>query len=197
MTSHSPTRRRGGPQPGAASEDADRVWLTGWRALGTPADYAARLRSSSRSSSCPAQRTNGCSHLAGRPSEFRSPSPGHLFGRICRWVAPPPGRSHGDPGGLEVGPGRLAPHARRRFNAAQRPTQLPESNDLLLLRVAQNVGHAGGGGTSPHRRVNVLSAYSLWPVFRCPCMAAMLSAGLCRVGGSEAISPQSSGAAAG
>jgi hypothetical protein len=74
---------------------------------------------------------------------------GHLFGRICRRVAPPPGGPHGEPGGLEVGPGGLAPHARRRFNAAQRPAQLPEGNDLPLLRVAQDVRHAGGGAHSP------------------------------------------------
>jgi hypothetical protein len=42
-----------------------------------------------------------------------------------------------------------APHARRRLNAAQRPAQLPEGNNLLLLRVAQDVGHAGAGTTVP------------------------------------------------
>jgi len=50
---------------------------------------------------------------------------------------------------VEVGPGGLAPDARRRFNAAQRPAQLPQGNDLLLLRVAQDVGHGGGGTTIP------------------------------------------------
>ena len=42
-----------------------------------------------------------------------------------------------------------APRSRRRLNAAQRPAQLPEGNYLLLLRVAQDVGHAGLGTTVP------------------------------------------------
>src|SRR5438876_274722 len=32
----------------------------------------------------------------------------------------------------------------------------PERNDLMLLRVAQDVGHAGERGHSPARHVNVL-----------------------------------------
>jgi hypothetical protein len=67
---------------------------------------------------------------------------GHLFGRFWR-VAPPPGGPHGEPGGLEVAPGRLPPDSRRR--------------------------------------VNVLSAYLLWPGFRCPSMAGFGSTeGQCR-----------------
>jgi hypothetical protein len=73
----------------------------------------------------------------------------NLFGRICRRVAPAPGRPHGKPRGFEVGPGGLAPHARRCFYAPRRPAQLPEGNNLLLLRVAQDVGHAGAGTTVP------------------------------------------------
>ena len=46
---------------------------------------------------------------------------GHPFGRICRRVAPPPRRPHGEPGGLEVGAGGLAPHARRLLDAPERP----------------------------------------------------------------------------
>ncbi len=113
----------------------------------------------------------GCALRPGRPRRRRGVG-GHLFGRICRRVAPPPGRPHGDPGGLEIGPGRLAPHARRRFNAAQRPAQLAEGNDLLLFRVAQDVGHGGGGTTIPlaastSRAPNSYGRFSgvhLWPV---------------------------------
>jgi hypothetical protein len=35
------------------------------------------------------------------------------------------------------------------LDAAQRPAQLPESNNLLLLRVAQEIGHGGAGTTVP------------------------------------------------
>ena len=35
---------------------------------------------------------------------------------------------------------------------------------VLSFVVAQDVGHAGERDHSPSRRVNVLSAYSLWPV---------------------------------
>jgi hypothetical protein len=73
---------------------------------------------------------------------------GHPFGRFW-WVAPPSGRPHGEPGGFEVGPSGLAPHAGRRLDAAQRPAQLAEGNDLLLLRVAQEIGHDGAGTTVP------------------------------------------------
>src|SRR2546426_7903338 len=73
---------------------------------------------------------------------------GHLYGRFW-WVAPPSGWPHGDPGGLEVGPGGLPPHARRRLDAAQCPAQLSEGYDLLFLLIAQEIGHGGAGTTVP------------------------------------------------
>ena len=63
--------------------------------------------------------------------------------------------SDGDPGGLEVGAGGLTPHARRLFDASERPAQLPKCQDLPLFVVTQDVGHPGRGH-SPPRRVNVL-----------------------------------------
>jgi hypothetical protein len=53
---------------------------------------------------------------------------------------------------LQVGPGGFPPHARRRLDAAERPAQLAEGNDLLLLCVAQEIGHGGVGSTAPAPR---------------------------------------------
>src|SRR6266436_5731444 len=86
-------------------------------------------------------------------------------------LAPPPRGPHGEPGGPEVDAGRLPPHARRLLDAPERPAQLPKCENLLPFVVAQDVGHAGERDHSPSRRVNVLSAYSLWPVLRCRPMA--------------------------
>jgi len=77
---------------------------------------------------------------------------GHPYGRFCRRVAPAPRGPHGEPGGLEVGAGRLAPHAGRRFDVAQRPAQAAQGNDLLFRRVAQDVGHAAQGALLPPPR---------------------------------------------
>ena len=96
---------------------------------------------------------------------------GHFFGRICGRVAPPPGRPHGEPDGLEVGAGGLAPHARRLLDAPERPAQPPKCQNFPSFVVAQDVGYAGERNPSPSRRVNVLSAYPLWPVLRCRSMA--------------------------
>ncbi len=46
---------------------------------------------------------------------------GHRPGRFCQRVAPASGRAHHQPRGFQVRSGRLTPHARRCFNAAQRP----------------------------------------------------------------------------
>jgi hypothetical protein len=89
------------------------------------------------------------------------------YGRICRRVTPSPRRPHGEPRGLEVGAGGLAPHARRLFHAPERPAQRPKGQHFSFLVVAQDVGHAGERDHGPSRRVNVLSAYPLWPVLRC------------------------------
>lgn len=51
---------------------------------------------------------------------------GHLFGRICRCVTPPSRWPDGEPGGLEIGAGGLAPHARSLFDAPERPAQPPK-----------------------------------------------------------------------
>ena len=87
---------------------------------------------------------------------------GHLTGRVCRvgghptgrfWRWPPAARrADRDPGGLEIGARRLAPDARRLFDAAQRPAQPPQSENLLLLVVPQDVGHPGGGPQVPPPR---------------------------------------------
>src|SRR5262249_51981603 len=63
---------------------------------------------------------------------------------------PAPAReTAGDPGRLQVHTGRLAPPARRRLDAAERPAELAQRQDLLLLVVAQDVGHVGGETTVP------------------------------------------------
>src|SRR3989338_1963690 len=105
------------------------------------------------------------------PGRGRSGVGGPPVGGICRRAAPPPGRPHGEPGRLEVGAGGLAPHTRRLLDPPKRPAQPPKCQNFLSFVVAQDVGHAGERDHTPSRRVNVLSAYPLWPVLRCPSMA--------------------------
>ena len=62
---------------------------------------------------------------------------------------------------FERGFGRLAPHARRRFNAAQCPAQLSESNDLLFLRIAQDIRHVGGRAHSPFAERELSRAFQI------------------------------------
>jgi hypothetical protein len=82
--------------------------------------------------------------------------------RVGRWTprwpdlpaAPAPARrrAHRHPGGLEVGTRRLPAHARRLLDAPQGPAQLAQRHHLLLLLVAQDVGHPGGGPWPARRR---------------------------------------------
>ena len=92
---------------------------------------------------------------------------GHLTGRIWGRQPSVPRIAHDDPGGLEVGAGGLAPHARRLLDAPQRPAQPPKCQNFPSFLVAQDVGHAGGGTTvlPPRQRLGVLLPH--WPVFRC------------------------------
>lgn len=64
----------------------------------------------------------------------------------------PAGEADGDPGRLEIQTGRLAPDTRRRLNAAERPAEPAQSQDLLLFVGPQDVGHVSGEITSPRRR---------------------------------------------
>ena len=64
----------------------------------------------------------------------------------------PPRAADRDPGRLQVAAGRLATDARRLLDAPQRPAQSAQRQDLLLLVVAQDVGHAGEGPRAPRRR---------------------------------------------
>ena len=114
-----------------------------------------------------------CSEVVESPGGRAPGVGGHLYGRICRGVAPPAGGPHGEPGSLQVGAGGLAPHARGLLDAPERPAQPPKCQNLLSLVVAQDIAHAGERDHSPSRRVNVLSAYSLWPVLRCRPMAGL------------------------
>ena len=71
-----------------------------------------------------------------------------------RWesCAPAPRRAHRDPGRLEVRARRFAAHARRILDAPQRPSETAQRHHLLLLLVAQDVGHPARGHASRHRQ---------------------------------------------
>jgi hypothetical protein len=72
-----------------------------------------------------------------------------LFGRFWRPVPPRPRRPHRDPGRLQVGARRLPADPGRLLDAPKRPPQLPKRKYLPSFRVAQDVGHARPGTTSP------------------------------------------------
>src|SRR2546428_13233885 len=91
---------------------------------------------------------------------------------ICRRVAAA-GLAVRAPVGLAIGARGLATGPERLFDAAERPAQPSQSEDLLLLLVSQDVGHPGGEPQVP-RRVNVLGRCYLtgrfsgvhdWPVW--------------------------------
>ena len=105
-------------------------------------------------------------HLTGRICRVG----GHPTGRVCRRPAPA-GLADRDPGGLEVRAGGLAPDAGRVFDAAERPSEPPQGEDLLLLVVSQDVGHPGGGSQVPPPRHVLGASLPHWPVFRYPRLA--------------------------
>ena len=70
---------------------------------------------------------------------------GHLRcgGRIW-WgphVRPSPGATHRDAGRLQIRARRFPADARGGFDAAQRPPEAAERDDLILFEVAQDVAH--------------------------------------------------------
>ena len=95
---------------------------------------------------------------------------GHRTGRFWRWPGParPADR---DPSRLEIGARRLATDSRRLFNAAERPAQPPQSENLLLSVVPQDVGHSGGRPQGPLPRQRPGASLPHWPGFRCPRLA--------------------------
>src|SRR3990172_12379341 len=86
-------------------------------------------------------------------------------------MAPAAGRAHRDPRGAQVAARRLATDAGGLLDPPQRPAEAAKGQNLLSFLVAQDVRH-GGGDRSSHAAVNVLGVQPLWPVFRCPSMAA-------------------------
>src|SRR5207245_75662 len=95
---------------------------------------------------------------------------GHLTGRFW-WRPPAAGRADRDSGGLEIAARRLATNAGRLFDAAERPAQPPQSENLLPLVIPQDVGHSGGEPCAPPPRQRLGTALLHWPVFRCPRLA--------------------------
>src|SRR6266540_1811551 len=75
------------------------------------------------------------------------------------------------PAAFEVRAGGLAPDAGRVFDAAERPSEPPQGEDLLLLVVSQDVGHPGGGSQVPPPRHVLGASLPHWPVFRYPRLA--------------------------
>jgi hypothetical protein len=111
------------------------------------------------------------------PRRQRGGVGGHLTGRFCRvgghltgrfWRPALAGVADRDPGGLEVRAGRLATDTGRVFDAAERPSEPPQGEDLVLLLVSQEVGHPGGGSQIPPPRQRLGAPLPHWPVFRCP-----------------------------
>ena len=79
---------------------------------------------------------------------------GHLpgNGRFCRLCRRPPWAADRQPRRLQIGADRLAAAPGRLFDAPERPSQAPKRQDLLSLRVAQDVAHPGEGPCRPCRR---------------------------------------------
>ena len=88
---------------------------------------------------------------------------GHLTGRFW-WRPPAAGRADRDSGGLEIAARRLATNAGRLFDAAERPAQPPQSENLLPLVIPQDVGHSGGEPCAPPPRQRLGTALLHWPV---------------------------------
>jgi hypothetical protein len=73
-------------------------------------------------------------------------------GRV--WRRPRPRKSHRDAGLFQIGAGRFSSHTGGLLDRAQRPSQAPKGQNLLLIGLAQDV-HLGGGPHLP-RLVKVL-----------------------------------------
>src|SRR5262249_16914912 len=88
------------------------------------------------------------------------------------------------PRALKVGARRLAANAGRLFDAAERPAEPPQRQNLLSLVVSQDVGHADGTAWARPSRQRLGAVLSHWPVFRCPRLAGF---GCPRRTGGEAL----------
>ena len=111
---------------------------------------------------------------AARSAGWRSPAEGPrgrwtplLAGFAAGWPAVAAGDPHGEPGGLEVGAGRLAPHARRPLDAPERPAQPAQVPELPVVLSSPKMLVMLAEEPQPSRRVNVLGRLPHWPVFRC------------------------------
>src|SRR6185437_13852395 len=100
---------------------------------------------------------------------------GHLHrgGRIWRWPhgRPSAGAPHRDAGRPQIGARRLAADARCRFDAAQRPPEAAEREDLLPFGFAQDVAHERRRTITSPPTSTSRTGYRWWPVFRCPSVA--------------------------
>jgi hypothetical protein len=70
------------------------------------------------------------------------------LGRFWRRGPAPARQADGDPGRLQVRTGRLAPDARRRLNAAERPAEPAQRQDLLLRSSPKMLAMFGGEPTA-------------------------------------------------
>src|SRR5271157_1415969 len=86
----------------------------------------------------------------------------HFVGRFCRtrvgdhlvgrfWRSPPPttGRTHCNPSRFQVCAGGFATDLGGLLDPSQRPSQSPQSYDLLFLLFVQDIGHAHGAYKPP------------------------------------------------
>src|SRR3989441_8164120 len=78
------------------------------------------------------------------------------------WRPPAAGRADRDSGGLEIAARRLATNAGRLFDAAERPAQPPQSENLLPLVIPQDVGHSGRGSCAPPPRPRLGTGLLYW-----------------------------------
>src|SRR5262249_20772967 len=68
---------------------------------------------------------------------------GHLVGPVfCRSPSPTAGRTYSDSSGSEVTACGFSTHTSGLLDAPQRPAQLSQCDNLLLLFVAQDIAHA-------------------------------------------------------
>ena len=111
-----------------------------------------------------------CAEGRGRPRRRfcvarreRSEVGGHLTGRLW-WRPPTAGRANRDPGAPEIRARRLATDAGGVFNTAERPSQPPQCEDLLLPIFPQEIGHPGGEPRASPPRQCPEVALPHWPV---------------------------------
>ena len=132
--------RHGIAAAGQGQLDQFPVRLAGAGAWTPPRAYRTRGGGFGQRLACRHRKVG--SHLHGRFCHLRVG--GHLHGRFCRRFPSPPGRPHRYPGGPQITARGFSADADLPLDPPQRPSQSSQRYDLLLLFLAQDIGHADG-----------------------------------------------------